>query len=117
MNKMIVSLMIVVCSIYLTGCMGPETEVKVSKNPNADIFQWEGLIYQSNIDWVDEIKLTKHELVGEVGGISDNKKQFSNGVANKLPIGAKIFSAKERQDILIVEYDENSKKYLALSEG
>lgn len=128
MSKIIVSLMIVTCSIYLTGCNGNVTEVTVdSKNPDAaevlrldksaDIFQWEGLIYQTKIDWVDETEVTKKELVGEIVEISSSNKHFNDGMANKLPIGAKVYSTKERGDILIVEYDGKRKKYLGLGEG
>jgi hypothetical protein len=38
-------------------------------------------------------------------------------MANKLPVGAKIFSAKERGDILIVEVEGEILKYLAIVEG
>ena len=127
MKKVIISLMIVACSSYLIGCTGSETEVIVSKNPDAievlrldpqaDIFQWEGLIYQTNIDWVNEIKLTKHKSIGEIEEMYDNKNNFTDGMANKLSIGAKIFSTKERKDILLVEYEGKTKTYLALGEG
>lgn len=128
MNRIIVNLMLVVCSVYLTGCTEAETEVTVSKNPdaeevlrldkNADIFQWEGFIYKTEIDWVNEIKVTKNELVGEIAKVSNsNNNYFKDGMANRLPVGTKIYSTKERGDILIVEYDGKSKKYLALGEG
>jgi hypothetical protein len=38
-------------------------------------------------------------------------------MSNKLPVGAKIFSTKERGDILIVEFEEKKLKYLAIVEG
>ncbi len=38
-------------------------------------------------------------------------------MSNILPVGAKIFSIKERGDILIVESDGTIKKYLAIVEG
>ncbi len=38
-------------------------------------------------------------------------------MSNKLPVGTKIFSAKERGDILIVESEGEIKKYLAIVEG
>jgi len=38
-------------------------------------------------------------------------------MSNKLPIGTKIFSAKERGDILIVEIEGKITKYLAIVEG
>ncbi|MFJ7971508.1 hypothetical protein [Psychrobacillus sp. NPDC096389] len=127
MNRVIVCLIIITCTIYLTGCTGAKTEVTVSKNPdaeevlrldpNADFFQWEGLIYQTNIDWVNEIELTKHELVGEIEEMYDKSNYFRDGMANKLPIGTKIFSTKERKDILLVEDEGKTKKYLALVEG
>ncbi|MFJ5768698.1 hypothetical protein [Psychrobacillus sp. NPDC093180] len=129
MRKVIIILMVVSCSIYLIGCTDSdsETEVTVSKNPDAeevlrldshaDIFQWEGLIYKTNIDWVNEIELTKDELVGEIEEVYDNNHNFNDGIANKLPIGAKIFSTKEREDILLVDYEGKTKKYLALGEG
>ncbi len=127
MNRVIVSLMIITCTIYLTGCTDAETVVTVSKNPdaeevlrldpNADFFQWEGLIYQTNIDWVNEIELTKHKSVGEIEEMYDKNNSFTDGMANKLPIGTKIFSTKERKDILLVEDEGKTKKYLALGEG
>ncbi|WP_144513883.1 hypothetical protein [Bacillus sp. FJAT-22090] len=128
MSKIIISLMIVACSIYLTGCMDDEIEVTVSEKPdaeevlrldkNADIFQWDGLIYKTEIDWVDEMKVTKKELVGEIAEISNtDNNRFKNGMANKLPVGATIYSTIERGDILIVEYDGKIKKYLGLGEG
>ncbi|GGA30367.1 hypothetical protein [Psychrobacillus lasiicapitis] len=128
MKKVIMSLMIVACSIYLIGCTSSETEeVIVSKNPNAeevlgldphaDIFQWDGIIYQTNIEWVNEMDLTKDELVGEIEVVYDNNLNFKDRMANKLPIGARIFSTKERKDILLVEYAGKNKKYLALGEG
>jgi hypothetical protein len=42
---------------------------------------------------------------------------FSDEVSNKLPVGSKIFSAKERVDILTVETEREVKKYLAVVEG
>jgi hypothetical protein len=38
-------------------------------------------------------------------------------MSNKLPVGTKIFTAKERGDILIVESEGEIKKYLANVEG
>ncbi|MFF2754384.1 hypothetical protein ACFVR1_11645 [Psychrobacillus sp. NPDC058041] len=63
------------------------------------------LKYKADIDWVDEIPLTKNKLAGEITDVfSDiSNKNFNDGMANKLPVGAKIYSAKERGDILIVE--------------
>jgi hypothetical protein len=120
--------MVIVSMFYITGCVGSETKTSVSKHPdaeevlrldrNANIFQWEGLIYQTDIDWVNELELTKKESVGEITELFTNEdtKSFKNGMANKLPLGAKIYSTDEN-GILIVEYNGEEKRYLALVEG
>lgn len=48
-------------------------------------------------------RLTKNEQVREI----------LEGMATKLPIGRKIFSIKERQGVLMFEYDGIEKNYLA----
>ena len=70
--------------------------------PDADIFEFDGKVYKTGIDWMEEEDLTKGEQIGEI----------SEGMANKLPNGAKIFAPEERRDILIVEYDGKEKRYL-----
>ncbi|MFF2450289.1 hypothetical protein ACFVSW_24905 [Neobacillus sp. NPDC058068] len=130
MNKLILSLMLMVVSLfYLSGCIDSETKTSVSKHPdaeevlrldeNANIFQWEGLIYKTDIDWINELELTKKELVGEITKLFTNEdtKSFKNGMANKLPIGTKIYSTNENEGILIVEYNSEEKYYLAMVEG
>ncbi|WP_099158831.1 hypothetical protein [Virgibacillus ndiopensis] len=71
-------------------------------NPDADLFELDGKVYKTGVDWIEEEELTKGEQIGEI----------SNGMANKLPIGAKVFAPEERRDILIVEYDGKEKRYL-----
>ncbi|WP_316044266.1 hypothetical protein [Saccharococcus sp. Marseille-Q5394] len=84
---------------------------------DADIFQFKGVIYQTNIDWVEELSLTKDVQIGEIKSKNDTNTDFKDEMSNKLPIGARIFSTKEREDILIVESDGETKKYLAIVEG
>jgi hypothetical protein len=69
--------------------------------------------------WVEELKLTKHNELGEITSVSTNLENYNykNGMANKLPIGVKIFSAKERDDVLLAEYEGKLMKYLGASEG
>lgn len=119
----------IICSLSLVACEDTETKTVTTKNPNAeeilrldrhaDIFQWKEVIYQTNIGWVNELKLTKNKSVGEITAVYSNvsNKSFKNGMANNLPIGAKIYSAKEREDILIVEFNGRVSYYLALVEG
>ena len=86
-------------------------------DPDADIFQYDGVIYETNIDWVEELDLTKDIQIGEIKTRNDTNTDFKDEMANKLPVGAKIFSAKEREDILIVESRSEILKYLAIIEG
>ncbi|MGD7044590.1 hypothetical protein [Jeotgalibacillus proteolyticus] len=70
--------------------------------PYADIFEYNGQVYKTGVDWIEDENLIKEEQIGEI----------SEGMANKLPVGAKIFAPKERRDILIVEYNGEEKRYL-----
>ncbi|MBM7601061.1 hypothetical protein JOC34_003482 [Virgibacillus halotolerans] len=86
-------------------------------DPDADIFQYDGVIYETSIDWVEELDLTKDIQIGEIKTRNDTNTDFKDEMANKLPVGAKVFSAKEREDILIVELKSEVLKYLAIVEG
>ncbi|RDW15856.1 hypothetical protein CWR48_18845 [Oceanobacillus arenosus] len=94
-----------------------DAEEVLTLNPDADIFQYDGVIYETNIDWVEELSLTKDVQIGEIKTKNDSNTDFKDEMANKLPVGAKIFSAKERGDILIVELEGEILKYLAIVEG
>ena len=112
----------------ITGCSngGETTKLSIDSinagevlrlDPAADIFQYDGVIYKTNIDWVEELSLTKDVQIGEIKTKNDTNTDFKDEMANKLPVGAKIFSAKERGDILIVEVEGEILKYLAIVEG
>lgn len=112
----------------ITGCnnQGETTTVTIDRidaeevlslDPNADIFQYDGVIYQTNIDWVEELSLTKDVQIGEIKTKNDKTADFKDLMSNKLPIGAKIYSTKELGAILIVEAEGEIKRYLALGEG
>lgn len=104
-NRIILSLILLGSLFYLSAY----------SEKNADIFQWDGRVYKAGIDWVDKLKLSKKDLLGEIS--SNSQKTFKDGIANKLPVGAKIYSAKERNDILIIEFDGKTKYYLVQAEG
>lgn len=121
-------LVVLFLSFSLFGCANNhEIIVSKSENPtakdildadaNADIFQWDGVIYQTEIDWVDELALQEDEQVGVIEFKTSKVTEFKNGVSNQLPLGAKIYSVKEHHDILIIKYDNQIKRYLALLEG
>lgn len=112
----------------ITGCSNGREATKVpidsidaeevlTLDPGADIFQYDGVIYKTNIDWVEEVSLTKDVQIGKIKTRNDANTDFKDEMSNKLPEGAKIFSAKERGDILIVESEGKISKYLAIVEG
>ncbi|MBU0905226.1 MAG: hypothetical protein KKF57_08510 [Firmicutes bacterium] len=101
--------------IKIDGKINAEEVLRL--DPSADIFQFNGVIYKTSVDWVNELPLTKDAQIGEIKTRNDKNKDFTNEMSNKLPVGAKIFSAKERDDILIVEFDGKTIKYLGIGEG
>ncbi|MGM0790053.1 MAG: hypothetical protein ACQEUD_08160 [Bacillota bacterium] len=59
------------------GCANGEESTSVSVDtidaeevlrldPDADIFQYDGVIYQTNIDWVEKLSLKKDAQIGEI---------------------------------------------------
>ena len=109
-------LFVVLFSLFLVGCNEKVTgTTSESKKPDAaevlrldnqaDIFQWEGNILKTNIEWVDELELNEDKYISEIKFNSSKAKDFKNGTANLLPIGTKIYSVKERNDIFIVKYE------------
>jgi hypothetical protein len=120
--------LITITLFAITGCSnGAETtkitidsidaEEVLALDPDADIFQYDAVIYKANIDWVKKLSITKDVQIGEIKARNNSNTDFKDGMANKLPVGTKIFSAKERGDVLIVEVEGETLKYLAASEG
>ncbi len=120
--------LIVLALLMITGCniQGGTTTVSIDSidaaevlklDSDADIFQYDGVIYKTNIDWVEELSLTKDVLIGEIQTKNDTNTDFKDEMSNKLPVGTKIFSTKKRGDILIIESEGKTKKYLAIVEG
>ena len=123
---MTVRVLLLLSLCIITGCASSGefrstadiiAEEVLTLDPDADIFRFDDVIYQTNIDWVDELTLTKDVQIGEIKTKNNTNTDFENEMANKLPVGAKIFSAKERNDILLVEINGDILKYLAIVEG
>lgn len=96
----------------------PTAEEVLSQDPDADIFQYNGVIYQTDIDAVKGKSLTKDELVGEIKETNDTDTHFADEIANKLPAGAAIFTTEEEDEMfLIVESEGETLKYYAIVEG
>jgi hypothetical protein len=129
MKRTIVILFMFGLIFYLTGCIEKEETIVSSSNPkakeilkldpSADFFQWNGVIYKTNIDWVDELIETKGEKVGEITEVTPTPENviYKNGMSNKLPVGTEIYSVAGRSDIVIAEYEGKLKMYLAIVEG
>lgn len=120
--------LVLVISAFIMGCSnGGETtnvtndsidaEEVLTLDPSANIFQYDGVIYKTNIDWLEKLTLTKDVQIGKIKTKNDTNADFKDEMSNKLPVGTKIFSAKERGDILIVEFEGKFLKYLAIVEG
>lgn len=99
----------------------PDANEILTSDPEADIFQFNGVIYKTGIGWVEELTLTKDEQVGEIKTRNDTDKNFADEMSNKLPVGSKIYSAKEAGEvggsILLVELEGKLVKYYGLVEG
>ncbi|WP_051348754.1 hypothetical protein [Peribacillus kribbensis] len=127
--QVLASLFLLGSVFYLSGCTDihskpaeitvtskkPDADEVLRLNKHADIFQWDGTIYAIGVEWVNKLQLTKKVLIGEISQTS--QQSFKDGTANTLPAGTKIYSAEERNDVLIVDYDGNLKYYLAQAEG
>lgn len=95
----------------------PDAEEILSIDPDADILQFDGIIYQTDIDWVEELELTQGEEVGEITSRTQSADDFEDGTANQLSEGTKLYKANERDDVLLAETDGELKYYYALVEG
>ncbi|WP_394190816.1 hypothetical protein [Paenisporosarcina quisquiliarum] len=91
-----------------TGIPGADTPGYLSKEqvlkaePEADYFELNNKIYVKETGWVEDVKLTKDEVVGEI----------EDGMASHLPLGTKIIAPKERRDILIADNRGVEVRYL-----
>ncbi|REK77038.1 hypothetical protein [Paenibacillus paeoniae] len=95
----------------------PTVQEVLKGNPEANMIMYNDVVLVSGIDWVDEVELTKGEFLLEITLKTDDAEQFENGAANQLPIGTKIYGAKERGDIVIAETDAGDIRYFKLVEG
>lgn len=98
--------------------IGNPTAKEILENDSqADIFQWDDIIYETNIDWVNELVLTEGDLVGFIKYNTSNPTDFKNATANILPIGTELYKVNERNDIFIAKYNGEWKYYYQLVEG
>ena len=109
--------------LIVAGCstkVGPNPENMMQQNTAEDIFMFEKVIYRNaeDIDWVKSSDFTKDKLVGEIRFHYERGSKFKSEMASKLPIGAKIYSIKEKKGlVLIIDVDGKELEYLGLVEG
>lgn len=125
---LLVSIFLIVAGIFLFSrenkqqttvhiSHAPTAEEVLKQNADSDLFMLEDSVYETNIEWVDQLSLTKKDIVGEIESNYSNEAAFKNKMATKLPIGTKIYSTNERDDVLIVQYKGEERKYYKLTEG
>ncbi|MGE1096957.1 hypothetical protein ACQJZ4_08225 [Bacillus altitudinis] len=110
-------------TICLCGCQSvryaeskpPSAEELLALDPQADLFQWEETIYETNIDWTKSLNVTKHQQVGVIQKTATTN--FEHGTASRLKKGTPIYSVKEREDLLIAELNGQIIIYAAHAEG
>lgn len=103
--------------IYVSHNPTPKEMLK--ENPEADIFLYRDAVALNakEIDWVKNLKLTKGEVIGQIVYEYKKGEKFKQGMATKLPIGSKVYKAKERSEVLLVEVDGKFIRYLLVIEG
>ncbi|MCA1011698.1 hypothetical protein [Halobacillus halophilus] len=86
-------------------------------NENADIVLLGGVIYSNaqDVEWVQELDYKIDEQIGEVTKKTDKGSNFTNGTANKLPVGVKLYDTNTQVNIAIV--NDKHIPYLKMIEG
>ncbi|MET1032242.1 hypothetical protein [Domibacillus tundrae] len=104
-------------TLVTTTIGNPAAQDVLKLEPAADMFQLDDVIYQTDVDWVDQLSLTKGEKAGEIQQNVTVPEDFRDGSATHLSKGTVIFKAVEQQDVLIVDVNGKEKYYLAILEG
>ncbi|MYL70558.1 hypothetical protein GLW00_06845 [Halobacillus litoralis] len=126
MNLSRILLLLGFLSLLLTGCnssinesetIGNPTPEDFLKNEDADIVLLGGNVYSNaqDVDWVEELDYKLGEQIGEVTKQTDQASNFTNGTANKLPVGVKIYETNTQVNIAIV--NDKHIPYLKMIEG
>lgn len=98
----------------------PTAQQIVENNPDADIFQFNNIVYSnaSDLEWVQQADLTIGERVGAITKQYQADLMFEDGMATELPIGTEIYEpVKKYGDILIVVVNGQEIRYFGLLEG
>lgn len=111
--------------LILTGCSSaipgnPTAKTILKEDPEADIFQYNQLIYINATDKVSvkNDNFIKEEKIGEIKKMTTSSAFFKDFYATKLPVGTEIFATNDHDTYtIIVEIDGEQILYTALVEG
>ena len=111
-------LLSLVFCLALAGCStgsptNPTAKSVLKDDAQADILQYEGLIYQQVSDL--DITFTKGEILGEIKKTTTRWLGFKNLYATQLAVGTELFSTNTQY--MIAEVDGKQIPYIALIEG
>lgn len=67
----------------------------LAEDPEADIFQYEGIVYQTEGELAEDAGVTVKELIGKVTKKVDANTDFEDGMATMLFPNVKIYSTNE----------------------
>ncbi|GAF11045.1 hypothetical protein JCM19046_4240 [Bacillus sp. JCM 19046] len=119
---------LIVLALILSGCATGKEQTNSTENPTAEeiltqdseanILLFNGTVYQTNIEWVDELTLTKGEQLGEIEAqVKEGNVELSEKMSTNVSVGSAIFAAVEREDVLIVSDHGELYYFYALVEG
>ena len=93
-------------------------DVLFEKNSAIDMVVYNNTpyVYATEVTWVNEFTLTPDIFLGEVQR-TDVKRNFRDFDATKLSINTKIYSSKERKDVILVLKNGEYIPYLEYKEG
>lgn len=119
-------LVIILCMLagICAGCGSnaaahPQAADILGSNPEADIFQWENIIYANaeNAGWLEEQDYQKKEKLGEIQRTSSNPDYFNDGTASALPEGTPVYGSSDNENQrLTVETEKGTTVYIGLFE-
>ncbi|MEK3974769.1 hypothetical protein [Psychrobacillus sp. FSL K6-1267] len=118
----IVIVLLLVLSACTNGSPGnPSAKDILKSNKDADILQYNGLIYENveNYDYLTDLNhVVKIDEIGEVKETKESYRGFNDFSASKLPVGSKVFSTSEEFNyFLIIELNEEDIIYTVILEG
>lgn len=89
----------------------------LKSEPDASLFQYKDTIYVADVSWVNDLELTRGDLITKVLRQHTDGESFQNGDANHLEKETPIYEAKEQGDVLIASTPKGDIRFFQLVEG